>query len=61
MKNVPRVHLTVPWEVFSNQIEVIQGEAMNQKSLIYVKVDNNNGIINVYVGGKAYIEDYIKI
>ena len=34
---------------------------MNQKSLIYVKVDNNNGIINVYVGGKAYIEDYIKI
>lgn len=46
---------------FSNQMEVIQGEAMNQKSLIYVKVDNNNGIINVYVGGKAYIEDYIKI
>ncbi|HHZ01051.1 MAG TPA: PhzF family phenazine biosynthesis protein, partial [Tissierellia bacterium] len=46
---------------FSNQIEVIQGEAMNQKSLIYVKVDRHDGLMDVYVGGKANIEDNIKL
>lgn len=46
---------------FSNQFEVIQGEAMNQKSLIYVKVDRHDGLMDVYVGGKANIEDNIKL
>ena len=45
----------------SNQLEVIQGESMNRKSLIYVKVDYHNDIMDVYVGGKAHVEDYIKI
>lgn len=46
---------------YSNQMEVIQGESMNEKSLIYVKVDYYDGIMDVHVGGKAYIEGYIKI
>ncbi|NLK64734.1 MAG: PhzF family phenazine biosynthesis protein [Tissierellia bacterium] len=46
---------------FSNQMEVIQGESMNQKSLIYVKVDYHNDIMDVFVGGKAHIENYIKL
>ena len=45
---------------FSNQMEVIQGESMNQKSLIYVRIDSHNDIMDVYVGGKAHIENYIK-
>lgn len=46
---------------FSNQFEVIQGETMKQKSLIYVKVDRHDGLMDVYVGGKANIEDNIKL
>ncbi|HPB78916.1 MAG TPA: PhzF family phenazine biosynthesis protein [Sedimentibacter sp.] len=45
---------------FSNQMEVIQGESMNQKSLIFVRIDSHNDIMDVYVGGKAHIENYIK-
>lgn len=46
---------------FSNHMEVIQGEAMNQKSLIYVKVDCHKGTMDVYVGGKANVTDNINI
>jgi predicted PhzF superfamily epimerase YddE/YHI9 len=42
-------------------MEVIQGEAMNQKSLIYVKVDCHKGTMDVYVGGKANVTDNINI
>ena len=45
---------------FSNQMEVIQCESMNQKSLIFVRIDSHNDIMDVYVGGKAHIENYIK-
>lgn len=45
-----------------NQIEVIQGESMNEKSLIYVKVNqNDDGVMDVYVGGKAYMEGVLEI
>lgn len=36
-------------------MEVIQGESMKQKSLIFVKVSENNHILDVRVGGKASI------
>ncbi len=36
-------------------IEVIQGEAMNEESLIFVKVGRNKNEIDVRVGGKACI------
>lgn len=42
-------------DVISNATEVIQGESMNEKSLIYVKIAEKNGLIDVYVGGKASI------
>lgn len=47
--------------LISNQMEVIQGESMNEKSLIYVKVNQNNHFIDVCVGGKAYSEDILEI
>lgn len=39
--------------IISNETEVIQGESMNEKSLIYVEVADNNSMTEVYVGGKA--------
>lgn len=36
-------------------MEVIQGESMKQKSLIFVQVSENNHIMDVRVGGKASI------
>ena len=44
-----------------DQMEVIQGESMNEKSLIFVKVNRNNGTMEVHVGGKAFIEEYIEV
>lgn len=44
-----------------NQAEVIQGESMNEKSLIFVKVNQKNNILDVYVGGKAFIEGFIEV
>lgn len=41
--------------IISNEAEVIQGESMNEKSLIYVKIVEQNGLIDVYVGGKASV------
>lgn len=41
--------------IVSDETEVIQGESMNEKSLIYVKIAEQNGLIDVYVGGKASI------
>lgn len=46
--------------LISNQIEVIQGESMNEKSLIYVKVNQNSRFMDVFVGGKAYIVDVLE-
>lgn len=46
---------------YSGRMEVIQGESMKEKSLIYVKVDFHDGILDVHVGGKADIEGFIKI
>lgn len=47
--------------IISDQMEVIQGESMNEKSLIFVKVKSKNGILDVYVGGKAYTIDFIEV
>ncbi|MDD4089050.1 MAG: PhzF family phenazine biosynthesis protein [Tissierellia bacterium] len=44
-----------------NQMEVIQGESMNERSLIYVKVEYHNEVMDVYVGGKAFVEGFIKV
>lgn len=44
-----------------NQVEVIQGESMNEKSLIFVKVNQINNILDIYVGGKAFIEKNIEV
>jgi len=46
----------------SNQMEIIQGESMNERSLIFVKVNNNNNnTIDVRVGGKSSIKNNIDI
>lgn len=41
--------------IISGSMEVIQGESMNQKSLIFVQVSENNHTLDVRVGGKASI------
>lgn len=41
--------------IISGNMEVIQGESMNQKSLIFVQVSENNHTLDVRVGGKASI------
>jgi len=47
--------------IVSNQMEIIQGEAMNERSLIFVKIINNYNTIDVRVGGKALIKSNIDI
>jgi len=47
--------------IVPNQLEIIQGESMNEKSLIFVKVLKNNSTIDVRVGGKALIMSNIYI
>lgn len=42
-------------KIISAESRVIQGEAMNEKSLIYVRIDDTNDTIDVRVGGKASI------
>ena len=44
---------------FPNQMEVIQGESMNERSLIFEKVEYNNDVMDVYAGGKAFVEGFI--
>jgi PhzF family phenazine biosynthesis protein len=46
--------------LIENQVEIIQGESMGETSLIYVKVSDKDNILDIYVGGKAYIEKYIE-
>lgn len=41
--------------MISNEVEVIQGESMNEKSLVYVKIIEQIGSIDVRVGGKSSI------
>ncbi len=41
--------------LISNESEIIQGENMNEKSLIFVKIIDENDFIDVRVGGKALI------
>jgi predicted PhzF superfamily epimerase YddE/YHI9 len=40
-------------KIISADSRVIQGEAMNEKSLIYVRINDKNDTIDVRVGGKA--------
>lgn len=47
--------------IISNEVSVIQGESMNEKSSIYVKIIDLNGSIDVRVGGKASIIKKINI
>lgn len=47
--------------IISDQMEVIQGESMQETSLIYVNVKKYNDILDVYVGGKAHIINYIEV
>lgn len=47
--------------IVSEETEVIQGESMNEKSLIYVKVAEHDGLMDVYVGGKASIIENLYI
>lgn len=42
-------------KIISEETSVIQGEAMNEKSLIYVKVIEKDGSMDVRVGGSASI------
>lgn len=39
--------------IISSEAEVIQGESMNEKSLIYVKITNQDNSLDVRVGGRA--------
>lgn len=41
--------------IISDSIQIIQGEAMNEASLIYVKISQKEGHIDVQVGGKALV------
>lgn len=41
--------------IISSEVSVTQGESMNEKSSIYVKVFEQGGSIDVWVGGKASI------
>ena len=43
------------------QIKIIQGEAMNEKSLIYVKVEDHADNLDVYVGGQAFVESIMEV
>ncbi|MDW5300603.1 MAG: PhzF family phenazine biosynthesis protein [Sedimentibacter sp.] len=45
--------------IVSNQMEIVQGESMNERSLIFVKVNNINNTIDVRVGGKSLIKSNI--
>ncbi len=47
--------------IVSEETEVIQGESMNEKSLIYVKIAECDGLMDVYVGGKASIIENLYI
>lgn len=47
--------------IISSETEVIQGESMNEKSLIFVKTVQKDGSIDVRVGGKASIVNNLKI
>lgn len=47
--------------IISKEAEIIQGESMNEKSLIFVKIIKKNNTIDVRVGGKASIINNIKI
>ena len=42
-------------KIISTDSKVIQGEAMNEKSLIYVRINDKNDTIDVRVGGTASI------
>lgn len=42
-------------KITSEESTIIQGEKMNEKSLIYVKIVDKNGLLDVRVGGKASI------
>lgn len=46
--------------IISNEAEVIQGESMNEKSLIFVKIVQQVGFLDVYAGGKASIVKKLK-
>lgn len=43
--------------IINNKVEIIQGESMNEKSLIIVNIKQKDNILDVYVGGKAFIKD----
>ncbi|NLJ58097.1 MAG: PhzF family phenazine biosynthesis protein [Tissierellia bacterium] len=45
----------------NSSVEIIQGEAMNEKSMVFVKINEVDNILDVYVGGKAFIENYLEI
>lgn len=45
----------------SNEASVLQGESMNEKSQIYVKIKDQLGFLDVYVGGKSSIIKKINI
>ncbi len=48
-------------KLISENAEIIQGESMNEKSLINVKIVEKNSILDVYVGGRATIVEAIII
>lgn len=47
--------------IISSEAEVIQGESMNEKSLIFVKIVQRDGSVDVHVGGKASIINKLEI
>lgn len=46
-------------KLISSEVQVIQGESMNEKSLVCVKVNEVQNVIDVRVGGKASIIDEV--
>ncbi len=46
-------------DIITGEFMVIQGESMNEASQIYVKVENIDDILDVRVGGKASIINYL--
>jgi len=48
-------------KLISDHMEIIQGESMNEASLINAKIVEKNSVLDVYVGGRATIVETIII
>lgn len=48
-------------KIISNEVSVLQGESMQEISNIYVRITDQNGLVDVHIGGRAFIIKNISI